>query len=351
MTNIAIDWLSVTVRAPRGYDIPPLELMFQIIDVMYLRDFWKRGQPVGAGKGYGVAFRIDDITFKLARDVEQGAVKQGICIEFTSNGLSIYQKYLAQANIALTDVLRDLRSLSAAGFKVNFPRLDVALDDICRADETPLLKMSKIYKKWLNREFCSRARPARQEQGIDYEKTEDEGYFKNGKYCENNKGGLLGRTLYFGNRKSKVCVRFYDKKTEQLQLGRQVNCEVEHWTRCEYEFHQERACAVVAMLIENPWDKFISEFCANVLGHLRFIEQTEKNRSRCKTSSWWTKFLNNVMHAEKFTVPPKRTCQGNKTIQWLRRSVLPSVYAYIAAFGTAQFLDEVVTQGNLWVDA
>lgn len=343
--NIALDWLSVSVRTPKDKDIGVIALAQNIVDLMYLDSFYKRAVLVGSSKYYASVYRIDDISFKLARDVEGASHKQGIMIEMTSNGLSKYIHYLTSIGVTLEAVLRDLRSCTVVGYTVNFPRLDICMDDICKEGERPLLRMDKIYNAWAEHLFCSRARAVDRTEKLDY-RSDDTNLIKDGKVCDKKKQDKIGRTIYFGSRKSSVCVRFYDKKIEQQQKGREVPKDVKHWVRCEYEFHQERACAVVAMLIENEWSEFVQQFARCVLGHLRFINSDDSNRSRCSTCSWWVKFLDNVCHAEKFTIPPKQAQQGDKTIKWLEKSVFPSLWAYITTIGAEQLLNDVVEQGR-----
>lgn len=343
--NIALDWLSVSVRTPKDKDISVIALMQDIVDLMYLGSFYKRAVLVGSSKYYASIYRIDDISFKLAKQFENASYRQGVMIEFTSNGLSNYIHYLTSIGVTLEAVLRDLRSCTVAGYNVNFPRLDICMDDICAEGERPLLRMDRIYEAWAEHYFCSRARAIDRDHKLDF-KSDDGNLFKDGKVCDHKKKDKIGRTIYFGSRKSSVCVRFYDKRVEQQQKGRVVPDNVKHWVRCEYEFHQERACAVVAMLIDNDWDEFVQQYVRCVLGHLRFIVPDDSNRSRCSTCRWWVKFLDNVCRAEHFFIPPKQALQGDKTVSWLRRSVLPTVWAYISTVGTDVFLNEVVEQGR-----
>jgi len=342
---ITLDWLSVTVRAPKDKDIFPVELMQTVVDVMYLGDYLRRSVYVGSAKYYSSITRIDDISFKMCKQVEGASHKQGVMIEFTSNGLSKYQAYLSSIGVSLVEVFRNLRSMTVAGFVVNFPRLDIAMDDICKDGECPLLRIERIYKAWAEHLFCSRARPIDRSEALDF-KSENDDLFKSGKVCDKKKKGMIGRTVYFGSRKSAVSVRFYDKKIEQLQKGREVSEDIKHWVRCEYEFHKERACSIVAMLIDNQWKDFVADFARCVLGHLRFIKLDDSNRSRCSTCSWWVKFLDNICHADKFVIPPKRPTQADRTIAWLRHSVFPTVYAYIVTLGTEEFMNEVYEEGK-----
>lgn len=343
---IALDWLSVSIRPPKDVDnISVLDFAQSIVDIMYLNDYYTRAINIGAHKFYATILRIDDISFKLCSDDGEAVYRQGIMIEMSGKGLANYTNYLRSRGVELSDVLRDLRSLVAAGYAVNFPRLDVCMDDICENGKRPLLRMDKIYDAWANHLFCSRARAINHTQQLDF-KSSDDGFISCGKVVDRRVKNHVGRTVYFGSRKSAVCVRFYDKLVEQLQKGITLSYKITHWVRCEYEFHNARACAVVSMLIDNVWSEFVNQFARCVLGHLRFIVPDDSNRSRCSTCSWWVKFLNNVVDSDKFKIPRCKPIQADKSIGWLRRSVLPTVWAYITCIGADEFLSEVKDYGR-----
>lgn len=342
--QLSLDWLSWTIRPPRDMYITTSELLSEIISLMHLQDVWKRTVMVGRNKYYANIYRIDDISFKVCSD--DRLFEQGIMVEFTSNGLAIYQSKLADLNITVFDVMRDCRSLVAGGFYVNSPRIDIALDDICRAGEKPFLDMSKIYDKWANHEFCSRARGVDRSESLDF-KSDDTLYIKKGKVCDKRVKGRVGRTVYFGCRKSSVCVRFYDKLTEQLQKFKDVPEDITHWVRCEYEFHADRANAIISMLIDNDFDEFKKLFSRYILGHLRFIEPKDSNRSRCPTSRWWLRFLRNIEgDTFKLRTVPKQAVKADKTVRWLRKSCFPTIYAYIATVGAEEFINEAYNVGK-----
>lgn len=344
--RISLDWLSVSVRPPKDVDnYKPIDLLECVVNIMYLGDFFKRAVKIGSHRFYADILRIDDISFKLCADDGEAVYRQGILIEMSGNGLAIYCNYLKSIGIEFNSVLRDLRSLVAAGFAVNFPRLDVAMDDIQEHGNRPLLRMDKIYNAWANHLFCSRARGVSHTQLLDF-RSSDEGYITSGKLVDNRVKNYVGRTIYFGSRKSAICVRFYDKLVEQLQKGRTVSNNITHWVRCEYEFHNARACAVVSMLIDNEWSDFVNQFARCVLGHLRFIIPDDSNRSRCTTCSWWVRFLNNVIDSDHFVIPRFKPSQVDSTVGWLRKSVFPSLWAYIACFGADELLDEVKNLGR-----
>ena len=142
----------------------------------------------------------------------------------------------------------------------------------------------------------------------------------------------MGHTVYFGNRKSSVYVRFYDKKAEQLQQGLSVDENINSRVRCEYEYHNSKAIAVMTLFIENDYADFVQKYKATVMGHLRFINSDDSNRSRCSTCGWWVSFLN-TLDGLKLSTGPVKTVQFRKTAKWLSRSVAPTLWAMMSCLG------------------
>ena len=277
---------------------------------------------------YIAVYRYNDISLKICS--EERLFTQGICLEMSGNGFAHWVKSLPNG-VCTRDVLRTFRSLSTCGFKINVPRFDVALDDIAYGLDKPLLHMSTIARKWAEHEFCSRSQANANETNIDF-KSRDEGFFKVGKQTINKKRGTKGHTVYFGNRKSPVYVRFYDKIAEQLQHGLPVDENINSWVRCEYEYHNNRAIAVMSLFIDNEYDDFVQKYKATVMGHLRFINPDDSNRSRCSTCGWWISFLN-TLDGLKLSAGPAKTVQFRKTAKWLSRSVAPTLWAMISCLG------------------
>ena len=229
MTRLTLDYLTVTIRPDRVSDGASVVMLQKLLcEIFHLDGYLDKFQFVGRARHYIAIYRYNDISLKIC--AEDRLYTQGLCLEMSGNGLAHWIKSLPKG-VTVQDVFRAFRSLSTCGFKVNVPRFDVALDDIAYGLEKPLLHMSTIAKKWANHEFCSRSQANANETKLDF-KSADEGFFKVGRQTVNKKRGTMGHTVYFGNRKSPVYVRFYDKKAEQLQQGLSVDENINSWVRC-----------------------------------------------------------------------------------------------------------------------
>ena len=329
MTKLTLDYLTVSVRPDNYSDGATVDMLVNLLcEIFHLDSYIEKFQLVGRARYYKAVFRYNDIQIKVCD--ESRLFTQGICLEMSSNGFAHWVKMLPEG-VSVRDVFREFRALSTCGFKCNVSRFDVALDDIAYGLDKPLLHMSTIARKWSEHEFCSRSQANANETKIDF-KSQDEGFFKVGRQTVNKKRGTMGHTVYFGNRKSSVYVRFYDKKAEQLQQGLSVDENINSWVRCEYEYHNSKAIAVMTLFIENDYADFVQKYKATVMGHLRFINSDDSNRSRCSTCGWWISFLN-TLDGLKFSTGPVKTVQFRKTAKWLSRSVAPTLWAMMSCLG------------------
>ena len=329
MTKLTLDYLTVSVRPDKYSDSATVDMLVNLLcEIFHLDSYIDKFQLVGRARYYKAVFRYNDIQIKVCD--ESRLFTQGICLEMSGNGLAHWIKSLPDG-VSVRDVFREFRALSVCGFKCNVPRFDVALDDIAYGLDKPLLHMSTIARKWSEHEFCSRSQANANETKIDF-KSQDEGFFKVGRQQVNKKRGTVGHTVYFGNRKSSVYVRFYDKKAEQLQQGLSVDENINSWVRCEYEYHNSKAIAVMTLFIENDYADFVQKYKATVMGHLRFINSDDSNRSRCSTCGWWVSFLN-TLDGLKLSTGPVKTVQFRKTAKWLSRSVAPTLWAMMSCLG------------------
>lgn len=329
MTKLTLDYLTVSVRPDNYSDGATVDMLVNLLcEIFHLDSYIEKFQLVGRARYYKAVFRYNDIQIKVCD--ESRLFTQGICLEMSSNGFAHWVKMLPEG-VSVRDVFREFRALSTCGFKCNVSRFDVALDDIAYGLDKPLLHMSTIARKWSEHEFCSRSQANANETKIDF-KSQDEGFFKVGRQTVNKKRGTMGHTVYFGNRKSLVYVRFYDKKAEQLQQGLSVDENINSWVRCEYEYHNSKAIAVMTLFIENDYADFVQKYKATVMGHLRFINSDDSNRSRCSTCGWWISFLN-TLDGLKLSTGPVKTVQFRKTAKWLSRSVAPTLWAMMSCLG------------------
>jgi len=338
MHNLSIDYLTVTIKPLRkSIEDASVAQMLQLLeDTFSIGDTMTNFQLCGRSRHYVAIYRFNDISVKLPS--EERLYNEGLCLEMTSNGFAHWVSGLP-AGRTVRDVFRDFRALSVCGFKCNVPRLDIAMDDIARGLEKPLLHMSVIRSKWANHEFCSRSQANSTDSKLDF-CSPDEGFFKVGRLSQRKKRGIVGETVYWGNRRSPLYIRFYDKKAEQLQAGKTVDSTINSWVRCEYEYHDKKAMAVMTLFVENDYEVFLEKYKRLVMGHLRFINPDQKNRSRCSSCGWWVEFLG-CLTGDKLLLPAKKTVQFNRTFRWLMDKVSPSLWAVMACMGDENFLKKI----------
>ena len=77
---------------------------------------------------------------------------------------------------------------------------------------------------------------------------------------------------------------------------------------------------------------FVQKYKATVMGHLRFINADDSNRSRCSTCSWWVSFLE-TLTGSKLSSGPVKTVQFRKTLHWFNHSVAPTFWGLTACLG------------------
>jgi phage replication initiation protein len=105
----------------------------------------------------------------------------------------------------------------------------------------------------------------------------------------NGLGELQSETVYFGSRKSDLCVRVYDKAKEQ-------GLDDVSWTRVELQARDERAAALAVALSHPDAGARTRAFCGVLLSYLDFkVAGGDSHRDRWVTAEWWSTFLDGVV--------------------------------------------------------
>ncbi len=340
-----IDYLTLTFKPEEDVEISLEGLIDLFATNLHFKDYLDKFQLCGRDRHYIGIFRFNDIQFKMCS--ADRIYNQGLCLEMSGNGFRHWANSLPEG-VTLRDVFRKFRAFSVCGFKANVSRIDIALDDIVRGDGKPILRMSTIYKKWASHGFCSRSQPNRVDSKLDF-RSSDEGFIKVGKHSINRKRGVFGETVYFGHFNSKLIIRFYDKKAEQIQNGNKVDDDITSWVRCEHEYHNDKALSIFNLFIENDFPEFTEIYKRVVMGHLRFINPDDSNRSRCSTCGWWINFLECV-RGEKLPLPKPKTVQFRRSMNYMYK-LAPTLYALMACFGKDTMLGYIYENGRDRVNA
>lgn len=322
--NCQLDYLTLSCMTSK--DISAGELLGRVLETLRLHDIWDKFVLVGRDKYYESVFRYNDISVLVCRDMPEKLLKQGICIKFTGNGLAFFQEHLRDIwHCGLQRICREWRALSVGGYFTRCTRLDYAIDDICRGEEAPIITMRKVRNSVKKREFRSRlsANRPRHKMEVDFDSMEKDSV-------------LLGDTVYFGNRKSSVFCRFYDKRLEQLHSHLDVDEDITSWCRCEFEFKGARAMAAFNAFCDMKDDDFKGYMSKVFNNYISFINKDDINRSRCSVKRWWAEFLRTSEKAS-LIIPPYKPVTFASTSQWLQKSVFPTLAYYIKCIGWAAF--------------
>lgn len=284
------DYLTLTLKSKTKSLCEALKMLRE--DLL-LEDLMHKMVLKGRAGFYDFNFLYENIN--LLYTVPDRFEKQGICIKFSSQGLDYFNKYLATYGMTLKHWLGEWRALSFGDYISKFTRVDYAMDDIVLEGESACITINKVFKAAQNGEIVKKART------LDFLTGADMSARMRVKYCDGEP--IRGRTLYIGVRYSGSIIRFYDKKSEQLQQKKEIPEKCISWTRCEAEFHDNDAMGVINAFLDMPDDGFSEYMCGVINDHCRFINRTNANVSRCPVKRWWTSFLNGC--TKRFKLPHK----------------------------------------------
>lgn len=93
MVQHVYDYLTLSCKSSRHTDTVE-SLLQKALKTLQLLDIWKDFENVGRSRFYALIYRFNDISIKLPS--EERFFKQGICIEFSGNGMAYYQSHLKE---------------------------------------------------------------------------------------------------------------------------------------------------------------------------------------------------------------------------------------------------------------
>lgn len=331
MVQHVYDYLTLVCKSTRRTDTVE-SLLQTALKTLRLSDIWIEFELVGRSRFYAQIYRFNDISIKLPS--EERFFKQGICIEFSGNGMAYYQEHLKEKGLDLQHALRAWRSLSVGGIFTRPTRFDYALDEICYNSAKPLITFSKVRNCIEKHEFRSRlSAPSREK----LDKNVPIGYDD---LRSPHSAEYLGSTTYFGLRQSAVCCRFYDKLLEQKHNKIEVDENITSWFRVEFEFKQSRAMAVYNAFCDMSEEDFTKYMAGVINNYVSFINRDNVNISRCSLKKWWAEFLG-CSGKSRLTIPPYKPTTFQKFVQWLKRQIFPSLCRYIMCIGLPAFLRQL----------
>ena len=307
-----IDWCQITVK-----DVDLFAVITDILKIpLSLMELQNKGKGI-AGHELGAGF--DNIKILKPTGKMQ---YNGFQILMSGSGCRNYENFLVISKETWFDFFARV-----CQYHVNFPRIDLAIDD-----HKPYLNIPELILLTKQGLISSQLR----------------------NYSENASGELSestpvhkGNTLYLGSSNSDFRIVFYEKGYEQAEkFGKELD---PNWNRYELRFRQERANKVVQELIAR---RDVAEIAMSVLnGKIRFLEQPEnKSTSRKRlypTYPPWKLFMQDIEKIKLTIQPQKKTLDS--IWNWLESSVAPSLklFSKIGELDNYDYIQALIEQAKM----
>lgn len=246
----------------------------------------------------------------------------GFQILMSGSGCRNYENFLQLNGETWFDFLRRVNR-----YHVNFPRLDLAIDD-----RKPYLSIPELIQRTKEGLLSSKMRE------VDFH---DSGEVKEEIY--QSKGG----SLYIGSSASNLRIVFYEKGYEQ---NRKYGTELdENWNRYELRFRQETAVKAVEELIHC---EDVARLAMEVLNSkVRFLEKPKDNKNLRKrlypTYGAWAELMKEIGKVRLTIEPQKKNLQ--KVWDWLERYVAPSLklFAELGKIEKKDYIGDLIENGEM----
>lgn len=307
-----IDWCQITVK-----DVDLFAVITDILKIpLSLMELQNKGKGIA---GHELVAGFDNI--KILKPT--GKIQyNGFQILMSGSGCRNYENFLVINKETWFDFFSRV-----CQYHVNFPRIDLAIDD-----HKPYLNIPELIRLTKQGLISSQLR----------------------NYSENASGELSestpvhkGNTLYLGSSNSDFRIVFYEKGYEQAEkFGKELD---PNWNRYELRFRQERANKVVQELIAR---RDVAEIAMSVLnGKIRFLEQPEnKSTSRKRlypTYPPWKLFMQDIEKIKLTIQPQKKTLDS--IWNWLESSVAPSLklFSKIGELDNYDYIQALIEQAKM----
>lgn len=287
--SVMVDWCQLTVKG-----LTPEELAEDLLRV----PFWLMSNDFRGGLqgGYHALMCFDDIRVYEPSGKNE---ENGYQVVMAGKGCRNYERFLEANGETWYDFFR-----RALCYGVNFPRIDLAIDD------------RKVYFK-----IGKLARLAREGLAITRMRIGDAhvGFSMNGE--------KKGDTLYVGSRASEFYMCFYEKGYERAE---KTGCSaVDDWNRYELRFRQKRAVSLAKALADR---RDVARVAMEVLNEsIRFVKKPEglndTNSRRYPLWEPWEWFMRDIGKL-KLAMKPEAKDYYDR-LAWLEKAVMPTLKAYI----------------------
>lgn len=292
-----IDYLTITLKPGcSGWDRD--ECLHRLLESVMIEEWLPSFQLIRSDRHYENIYECSDCYLKIPS--EKQLFNQGICLEFTGQGMDALNAFLLSKKTDLRTAMNRFRGACRMGAVTRCSRIDIAIDDKAYKDELPKLDLNVISETLRKRAFVSKFR--RSEPSVHSEELQSVFLVDPQKIDEklpftqiesmNVSSGRVGKTIYLGKRTSGSYVRIYDKLAEQEIHGHKIEEDLTAWNRFEVEFHKDNAGAVFAAYCDCESDEKFGEFFSAVSYNLiRFVDMDRTRTYNATVCSWWMDFL------------------------------------------------------------
>lgn len=283
-----IDWCQITVK-----NIDVFTIIEDILKIpLNLMELHCKGKGIA---GHELIAGFDNI--KILKPT-CNAQYEGFQILMSGSGCRNYENFLTINKETWFDFLARV-----CKYDVNFPRIDLAIDD-----KKPYLHIPELIRLTKEGLLSSQLRSI-----SEYSSS------------ELNEEALIhkGNTLYLGSNSSDFRLVFYEKGYEQAEkYGKEVDTD---WNRYELRFRQERAVKAVQVLIQY---RDVAQVALQVLNEkVRFLQKPENSTTTRKrlypTYPPWQVFMQDIGKVKLTMNPQKKTLE--RIWNWLNTYVSPSL--------------------------
>ena len=307
-----IDWCQITIKEISLEQV--IEEVLRVpLELMEVSDYQK------GIAGHELVGVFDNI--KVLKPTGK-AQYQGFQILMSGTGCRNYENFLQINEETWFDFLKRV-----CRYNVNFPRIDLAIDD-----RKPYLNIPTLIQRTKEGLLSSKLRK------IDFH---DSGELKEEVF--QSKGG----SLYLGSSASKLRLVYYEKGYEQYKkYGTELD---ENWNRYELRFRQEMAVSVVQELLKY---RDVAGLAMEVLNSkIRFLEKPTDSMTTRKrlypTYQAWAELMKDIGKVKLTMQPQKKSLQ--KVWEWLEKYVAPSLklFAEVGKIEQRDYIGNLVKNGEM----
>lgn len=309
-------------------------ITFIISSVLGMHDKLFYFETTKCGGFYDFKFYYHNIYIKAPPEDKPG---EGYQVELTGEGYDYYMEYKKSFDPGFSDrkLFSNLLTLRENNlFKVNFTRLDIAIDDKSYSNDF-LLDFNIIRQCVLDGAVLTRFRhrTAVSDGVIHFSPDKETPYIIYEKGSSRNK--IKGSTIYLGSR-SHTHVRFYDKIAEMTAHGKEFDPNLKHWLRFELQACHDNALALIVNIVKLQPDEFNKYLSKVLFNMVRFVDISKENISsnyfRCPVLKWWSEFLGVVEKSKLIHRKPKVN-KYNKAVRFIKHNMSSSFYALVRCMG------------------